>query len=90
MGWGKFGLHYIRTRDGQEVDFLVSENGRPMFLVEAKCGEDSPAKALTHVMTGLRVPGIQLLDQGERFRHLPHAEHPLLIAPAAWWLPILP
>jgi predicted AAA+ superfamily ATPase len=90
MGWGAFGLHYIRTKDGREVDFLVSENGRPLFLVEAKCGNASPSKNLTRTMSVLNIPGIQLLDEGKSFKRLPHADHPLLIAPAPWWLPMLP
>jgi len=29
MGYGRFGLHFIRTREGREVDFLLSDNRRP-------------------------------------------------------------
>lgn len=81
MGWGDFGLHYIRTKEGREVDFLISENRKPMFIVETKLGDQNPSKNLTRTMTTLSVPGIQLHDQGETFKHLPHKHHPLLIAP---------
>lgn len=90
MGWGEFGLHYIRTKEGREVDFLVSRNGKPMFLVEAKCGNSEPARNLIRFISALHVPGIQLLDRAEGFKRLTYAGCPLLVAPAAWWLPVLP
>lgn len=36
LGMGEFGLYYLRTKDQKEVDFLVSKNGNPWFLVEMK------------------------------------------------------
>lgn len=33
-GFGDFGLYFLRTRDGREVDFLVTRNESPWFLVE--------------------------------------------------------
>lgn len=35
-GLGKFDLLYIRTKDGKEVDFIITKNNDPWFLVEAK------------------------------------------------------
>ncbi|MDR3623742.1 MAG: AAA family ATPase [Chlamydiales bacterium] len=35
-GFGEFGLHYLRTKDQLEVDFLVTKNKKPWFLVEVK------------------------------------------------------
>jgi uncharacterized protein len=35
-GLGEYGLFYIRTIDKKEVDFIVSKNGNPWFLVEVK------------------------------------------------------
>lgn len=90
MGWGDFGLHYIRTKEGREVDFLVSENRKPMFLVEAKTGDDTPAANLLRFQKALGVPAIQLLDRGEGFRRTDPAGYPLLTAPVAYWLPRLP
>ena len=36
LGMGKYGLYFIRNKDKKEVDFLVTKNDRPWFLVEAK------------------------------------------------------
>jgi predicted AAA+ superfamily ATPase len=90
MGWGGFELHYLRTKDGHEVDFLVSENRKPMFLVEAKLGDHTPAANLRRFQQALGVPGIQLVDRGDGFKREASGGLPLLTAPAAFWLPRLP
>jgi len=36
IGLGEFGLYYLRTKDQKEVDFLVTQNHHPWFLVEVK------------------------------------------------------
>ena len=40
------GLHYIRTKDGAEVDFALSEAGKLTQLVECKLGDNKPHRAL--------------------------------------------
>ena len=39
-------LHYIRTKDGAEVDFALSEKSQLTELVECKLSEDKPHRAL--------------------------------------------
>lgn len=41
-GMGEYGLHSLRTKDKREVDFLVSRDGRPWFIVEAKSSQTRP------------------------------------------------
>jgi predicted AAA+ superfamily ATPase len=36
LGFGNYQLHYLRTKDQKEVDFIVTENQQPWFLVEVK------------------------------------------------------
>lgn len=36
QGLGEYGLYFLRDKEKREVDFLVSKNGRPWFLVEVK------------------------------------------------------
>jgi uncharacterized protein len=42
----EMGLHYIRTKDGAEVDFAVSEGGHLTDLVECKLADHKPHRAL--------------------------------------------
>ncbi len=41
-GLGEYGLFYLRTKEGQEVDFVVTRNGEPWFIVEAKSSMNQP------------------------------------------------
>jgi len=41
------GLHYIRTKDGAEVDFALSEEGLLTCLLECKFGNNKPHRALS-------------------------------------------
>lgn len=40
-GLGDYELHYVRDKEQREVDFLVTKNGTPWFLVEVKNSENS-------------------------------------------------
>lgn len=42
-------LRYFRDSDGREVDFVVTENGRPAILVEAKWGDADIDKNLRYL-----------------------------------------
>ncbi len=42
----EIGLHYIRTKDGGEVDFALSENGRLTDLIECKWADTAVTRAL--------------------------------------------
>ena len=35
----KYGLSFVRTRDGKETDFLILKNSQPFFLCEAKLSD---------------------------------------------------
>jgi predicted AAA+ superfamily ATPase len=37
-------LHFLRTKDGREIDFLVAIDARPRLLVEAKWADDQPSR----------------------------------------------
>ncbi len=42
-------LRYFRDTDGREVDFVVTDRGRPILLVECKWGDRSPEKGLRYL-----------------------------------------
>ncbi|MDN3506533.1 MAG: ATP-binding protein [Simkaniaceae bacterium] len=45
-GMGDFGLYYIRTKEQKEVDFVVTKDGNPWFLVEVKSTKNGLSKEL--------------------------------------------
>ena len=46
LGLGNFSLHYLRNRDKEEVDFLISNNHNPLLLIETKLSDDYASKSL--------------------------------------------
>jgi len=42
LGHGIFDLFYLRTKDGKEVDFLVTRDQIPWFLLEVKSSKNVP------------------------------------------------
>lgn len=61
MGYGNFELHYIRTLDKKEVDFIVTKDNDPWFLVEAK---HSGKQAITSTLRSMH----QLLQTEHAFQ----------------------
>jgi len=60
---GEFALHYLRTKEKEEVDFVVVRNRQPWMLVECKSDEKEPAPALRKFAALLRTKlNFQLVD----------------------------
>lgn len=49
-------LHFLRDIEGREVDFLVTENGKPWFAVEVKSTSREVSKNLTYFGDRLDIP----------------------------------
>jgi hypothetical protein len=41
-------LHYLRTKDGKELDFLVNIEEKPTHLIEVKMSNGTPARGFRH------------------------------------------
>ncbi|MDR2402844.1 MAG: ATP-binding protein [Spirochaetaceae bacterium] len=54
-------LHYIRTKDGREVDFCYVENGEIRFLAEAVLSDSEIRKDLLYFCEKKDKPGIQIV-----------------------------
>lgn len=49
------GLHYVRTKDGREIDFALSRQEKVEQLIEVKLSDDIPSASLHFFMK--RIPG---------------------------------
>jgi uncharacterized protein len=70
LGHGEYSLHYLRNRDGQEIDFLVAERNRPQVVIECKATDVSVSfsKPLLAQLPG--IPAVQLVNaKGIDHRH---------------------
>ena len=98
MGYGEFSLHFIKNKEQQEVDFLLTCDNTPFLLVEAKFSDNQPSKALKKFQHALNVPAVQLIDclpgvsEDENFRIFNGGSvtQSILVAPACQWLALLP
>lgn len=52
-GWGDYGLYYLRDKEKREVDFLVSKDGKPWFLVEVKNSPNGSPSSSLHYFQGI-------------------------------------
>ena len=90
LGYGPFGLHFVRNKEKEEVDFLVTEKRRPRLLVETKTADMTIGRTLLRFQEQLGVPAVQLTDEGTTYRKITHGRHRVLVVPAWMWLPRLP
>lgn len=57
-------LSFLRDVDGRDVDFLVTESGKPWFAVEVKSSAGEISKTLTYFGQKLNIPFLyQVVDQ---------------------------
>ena len=47
-GFGSYGLHFLRDKEKREVDFIVTKNDEPWFLVEVKTSMEPVSSNLEH------------------------------------------
>ncbi len=76
-------LHYLRTKDGAEVDFVVCENSIPIQLIECKHADNRPAASLIRFAGHFsNAEAIQLVHElrQEEYRK------PVMIARGSDWL----
>ncbi len=55
-GMGDYGLYYLRTKEQKEVDFVVTKNNKPWFLVEAKTKKNSISRDLYRFQNETKAP----------------------------------
>ncbi|HBQ21916.1 MAG: hypothetical protein A2Z91_00985 [Deltaproteobacteria bacterium GWA2_38_16] len=68
LGEANLSLNFIRDRDRREVDFLITKDQKPWFLIEAKLAETSLSESLIHFSNSLGIPGIQLILKSDIYK----------------------
>lgn len=58
-------LRYLRDTDKREVDFVVLEEGKPLFAVECKAGEKSIDPSIYYFMERTKIPRFYQVHPGE-------------------------
>ena len=64
MGTKDLGLHFLRDKEKREVDFVITERGRPVCLIECKATDSELAPSLVYFQSKLQVPvAVQLVHK---------------------------
>ncbi len=87
--WGqeKLGLHFVRDKEKREVDFLLTLDGKPRLLVEAKLSHLQPSAALqyfAHQLGG--IPKLMVVAHASN----PGTSAGVLVLPASVFLSEIP
>jgi hypothetical protein len=75
-------LHYLRTKDGAEVDFVLCADGSPTHLIECKLKDNRPATAFVK-FAGL-FPGALAIQLVRELRQEEHRQPVSILQGAAW------
>ncbi len=90
LGLGHFSLNYLRNREKEEVDFLISNNHNPLFLIETKLSDDDAANSLRKFQNILNIPAVQLVNRDGICKVISNNSSKMLIISADHWLSLLP
>ena len=91
MGEGEVHLNFIRDKEKRETDFVLSEKGKPICLVECKAMDEDLAPNLLHFQKKLSVPtAVQVLNKTGVCKKMRSEGLTQWIISADQWLSILP
>lgn len=66
-------LHYVRTKDGKEIDFLICIDNKPTHLIEVKLSDDTVSPAFSYFLPKIEsVKAIQLVKNLKREKTFPN------------------
>ena len=66
-------LHYVRTKEGKEIDFVICQGQKPSHLIEVKMTDDQPAFAFEHFLPLFpSVSAVQLVKNCQREKTFPN------------------
>jgi len=84
----KVNLHYVRTRDGKEIDFLLTKESAPIALIEAKLNDSKPSSnfnllAPFFLKQGAAISQLQIVKQLQHNQDWPQG---VKVVSAPTWL----
>lgn len=85
-GLADYRLFYLRNKDREEVDFLVTKDGNPQFMVETKLTDPSVSAQLRKYQDLLNIPAVQLVSKPGIGRKIKNGKNTILVIGAADWL----
>jgi predicted AAA+ superfamily ATPase len=81
-------FHYIRDKEGREVDFVITHNRRPVALIEVKTSDQAISPGLLYFRDRLKVPVAIQLHANPKVRPMKHKGVLLISIPDFFSSPI--
>jgi predicted AAA+ superfamily ATPase len=75
-------LHYVRTRDGREIDFAITTKNKLSQLIEVKLSDDQPTPALRFFLN--MFPGVSAYQLVHKLRREQHAAGIDIVNASKW------
>ncbi len=75
-------LNYIKTKEGKEVDFSLSKNGKATHLIEVKTSDDSTSVSLG--MMAKKLPGAAALQLVQNLRREQQKDNIAIVSAGKW------
>mgnify|MGYP000001415134 CR=1 FL=1 len=69
-----FDMHYIRNKDGQEIDFLITLDGRPRKLIEVKWKDASLSNNFKKFLPEESLSRVQVVGELAQNKSFPTGE----------------
>ena len=88
-GLGSFDLWFLRNKEKEEVDFLITKDSQPFLLVETKLNQIDISKTLIKFQDIFNIPAIQLINKKGICRLIKNKKNSVLVISASRWLAIL-
>ncbi len=90
LGLGDYNLHYIRNKEKEEVDFLMTNHRKPLLLIETKLSETDIPKSLIKFQSALNVPAVQLVNKPDVYKIISNQKNRILVISATRRESLLP
>jgi hypothetical protein len=75
-------LHYVRTRDGREVNFAITQKNKLSQLIEVKLSDDQPTPAMRFFLS--MAPGISACQLVHNLRREQHRDGVNILDASKW------
>lgn len=88
-GLGDYDLYYIRNKEKEEVDFIITKNNTPFLMIETKLNKTNVSKNLIKFQNILNIPAVQLVQTPGVCRKYKNNNNLIIIISAGQWLSLL-
>lgn len=89
-GFAHFELFFLKNKEKQEIDFLLTKNKNPFLPIEVKWSDEMPSKSFAKFMPQFNCPlGIQLVFTPNVYKLHAYATYKILVISAATFLQLL-